>query len=76
MKVPVFSIVKTVSAVALLILLAVAGHFLYSNFPEMVRHFLASGSEKTTPSHDVVVTIPKGASLSEVGSYTSGTGCY
>ena len=68
MKVPVFSIVKTASAVALLIVLAVGGHYLYSNFPEMVRHLLASGSEKTVPSHDVVVTIPKGASLSEVGS--------
>ncbi|MGO8879672.1 MAG: endolytic transglycosylase MltG [Desulfomonilaceae bacterium] len=68
MKVPVFSIVKTASAVALLIILAVGGHYLYSNFPEMVRHLLASGSEKTVPSHDVVVTIPKGASLSEVGS--------
>ena len=68
MKVPVLSVIKTVSALILLVLLAVGGHYLYSNLPGILQHFLVADSQKNIPREDVIVAIPKGASLSEVGA--------
>ncbi|MFH0959479.1 MAG: endolytic transglycosylase MltG [Pseudomonadota bacterium] len=68
MKVPVLSIVKTVSAIVLLVILALGGHYLYSNMPVILQHFLATDSQNNSPREDIIVAIPKGASLSEVGA--------
>lgn len=66
MKVPVFSVIRTLSAITLLILLAVGGHYLYTSLPNIINHFLSPAPEKSASSQEVIITIPKGASLSEV----------
>ncbi|MGC8604174.1 MAG: endolytic transglycosylase MltG [Desulfomonilaceae bacterium] len=68
MKVPFLSIVKTVSAVVFLIFLALGGNYFYNNVPSIIDRFLSTETDKTATNRDVVVTIPKGASLSEVGA--------
>ncbi|MCL5126535.1 MAG: endolytic transglycosylase MltG [Deltaproteobacteria bacterium] len=67
MKVGFFSIVKTISVITLLILLVIGGHYLYKSLPDIINYFLNTKQEAAAPGHEVVVTIPKGASLSEVG---------
>lgn len=74
MKVPILSIAKAASAVALLIVLAVGGHWVYSNLPKILQHFVVADSQKSTPREEIIITIPKGASLSEVGAILENKG--
>ncbi len=68
MKVPVISIIRTASAIILILFLAIGGHFLYKSLPDIVNHLLPKPSQKEQPIHEIIVTIPKGASFNEVGA--------
>lgn len=69
MKSPIISVIKIVVVVSILAALGVAGYMAYSRLPAMLNELIAAPSKATAPAgEEVIVTIPKGASLSQVGS--------
>lgn len=68
MRLSIATIIKSIFLLLLLTILAVGGHLVYTRLPGIINQF-ASGKTQTDSAsrQDVIVTIPKGASLSEVG---------
>ncbi len=68
MRLSLSIIIKSVFLVVVLVVLAIGGHFLYTRLPNFINE-LASNKTQTEASsrQDVIITIPKGASLSEIG---------
>ncbi|MGD9817272.1 MAG: hypothetical protein AB7V04_01090, partial [Desulfomonilaceae bacterium] len=75
MRLKFWTIVKGVFLVCLLVMLALGGHLLYTKIPYLIKEI---NSETKNPQsqarQDVIVTIPKGASLSEVGEILQNNG--
>jgi UPF0755 protein len=70
MRFSIFGVFKTVVVLVILGALGVVGYSAYSKVPEMINDLLTiedSGPKEIIPGEEVVVEIPKGASLSQVG---------
>lgn len=68
MRLSLSTIMKSIMLLLVLMALAVGGHLLYTRLPEAINDLALDKTRTETSSRqDVVVTIPKGASLSEVG---------
>lgn len=69
MRVPISSIVKAVFGLVLLAALAAGLYVAQAKLPGLLKDLRSRVvSEPITPGRDVIVTVPKGASLSQVGS--------
>jgi UPF0755 protein len=69
MKSPIVSAIKVVVIVTILAALGVAGYVAYSRLPAMLNKLIALPTKVTVPAgEEVIVTIPKGATLSQVGT--------
>lgn len=68
MRLSLSTIIKSIMLLLVLMALAVGGHLIYTRLPDAINDLaLDKTRTETSPRQDVVVTIPKGASLSEVG---------
>lgn len=63
----VSGVVKSIFLVVLVVGLCVVGYVGYKKIPALVDQFYSFGKPHSVPGKEVVVTIPKGASLSLVG---------
>jgi len=69
MRFPFAAILKTLVIAIFLAGLTLAGYSAYSKLPSYLNEMLGSTSrEAVSPGREVIVTIPKGVSLSQVGS--------
>jgi UPF0755 protein len=69
MRFPIIAMLKSIVVVLFLVGLTAGGYLVYSRLPSIVNQALVTPSrESVEPGQEVVVTIPKGASLSLVGS--------
>jgi UPF0755 protein len=69
MRFPFAAIFKSIVVTLFLAGLTVGGYLAYSRLPSYLNDVVGSpSSSATTAGQDIVVTIPKGASLSQVGS--------
>lgn len=69
MRISFFSAIKGIFAVLLLAVLGIAGYLAYSKAPELVEGLsTAKSQELVAPGKEIIVTIPKGSSLSQVGA--------
>ncbi|MDQ1239149.1 MAG: hypothetical protein QG577_1334, partial [Thermodesulfobacteriota bacterium] len=67
MRMSVSGIVKSVFLVVLVVGLCAIGYVGYKKIPALVEQFYSFGKPHSVPGKEVVVTIPKGASLSLAG---------
>jgi UPF0755 protein len=68
MRLSFFSILKTILAVVLLAALGIGAYTAYSKLPLLLDDLVSSSSRApAVAGQDVIVSIPKGASLSQVG---------
>ena len=75
MRFSVLSVFKSVVMVTVLGGMALGGYLVYSNLPELLQEFTRTSSLKNPPStEEIVVTIPRGCSLSQVGSILQNKG--
>jgi UPF0755 protein len=69
MNLSFWSVIKSVLVIATLTGLAIGGYAAYSHLPGLLHHLTESGTREKVPAgQEVIVTIPKGASLSQVGT--------
>lgn len=69
MRISFLSVVKGLFVLVLLIGLGIAGYVGYSKLPGLLKDLSGPvATEPMPPGREVIVTIPKGASLSQVGS--------
>ncbi len=69
MKLSFFGALKGIITLILLISLAAGGYWTYKRAPSMLKELVATGpSETVTPGQEIIVSIPKGASLSQIGA--------
>ena len=69
MRSPIVSAIKIVIVISILAAVGVAGYVAYSRLPAILNELVAPPGKPTAPSgEEVIVTIPKGASLSQVGT--------
>lgn len=69
MRFSVLSVFKSVVVVTVLGGMAFAGYVVYSNLPELLQEFTRKPSpQAASPAQEVVVSIPRGCSLSQVGT--------
>jgi UPF0755 protein len=70
MRISFFSVIKSIFALALLLALGIGGYVGYSKLPGLLSQMSApkKAAETVSAGAEVIVTIPKGASLSQVGS--------
>ncbi|MFZ5865231.1 MAG: endolytic transglycosylase MltG [Thermodesulfobacteriota bacterium] len=69
MRISFFSVLKGVAILALLAGIVVAGYAAYSRLPAILEDLAASSrTPKVRPRQEVIVSIPKGASLSQVAA--------
>ncbi|HMK34496.1 MAG TPA: endolytic transglycosylase MltG [Desulfomonilaceae bacterium] len=69
MRLSFVSVLKCLFLVALIVGLGIAGYMLSARVPGLLKDLSGSTPvESMTPGREVIVTIPKGASLSQVGS--------
>ena len=69
MRVPISSIFKCIFGVVLLAALAAGLYVAHSKLPALLKDLQSRvASQPVSPGRDVIVTIPKGVSLSQVGS--------
>ena len=66
MRFSILGVIKTAVLLTLLGFLVVGGYAVYGKIPSLLSD-LKSGPAPTTKGQEVVVSIPKGASLSQVG---------
>jgi len=75
MKVPIVTILKAFVVVFALTALAVTGYMAYSKLPGILESLTSSRDVgPVTAGQEVIVTIPKGASLSQVGAILQDNG--
>ena len=68
MRSPIVSAIKFVVVVSILAALGVTGYAAYSRLPAIINELVAPPGKATAPAgEEVIVAIPKGASLSQVG---------
>ncbi len=68
MRLSLSIIIKSIFLIIVLAILAIGGHLLYSRLPNVINEFASSKTQTEVSSRqDVIITIPKGASLSEIG---------
>lgn len=68
MRLSLSTIIKSIFLLFVLAFLAIGGHLLYSNLPSFVNQLTSVQKKTETQSREeVIVSIPKGASLSEIG---------
>lgn len=69
MRVSVLAVLKTVILTAILVAVGVVGYTAYSRLPVILEELSgARSSESAAEGQEVIVTVPKGASLSQVGT--------
>jgi len=69
MKNSIFTIIKGVALLVVLAALGVAGYVTYSHLPSIMKDLTPpKAAEPVAAGQEVIVTIPKGASLSQVGN--------
>jgi len=69
MRFSVFSVFKTVIVVLVLAALGVGGYVAYNRIPSFVREIVRPPArEATPPGQEVIVQVPKGASLAQVAA--------
>jgi len=69
MRSPILSAIKLVLVISILAALGIAGYMAYSRLPAILHELVAPPAKATAPAgEEVIVTIPKGASLSQVGT--------
>jgi UPF0755 protein len=69
MRSPILSAIKIVIVISILAAIGVAGYVAYSRLPAILNELVAPPGKPTAPAgEEVIVTIPKGASLSQVGT--------
>jgi len=69
MRSPIVSAIKFVFVMSILAALGVAGYVAYSRLPAILNELVAPPGKATAPAgEEVIVAIPKGASLSQVGT--------
>ncbi|MGO9568333.1 MAG: endolytic transglycosylase MltG [Desulfomonilaceae bacterium] len=69
MRSPIVSAIKIVVVMSFFAALGVAGYVAYSRLPGILNELVALPGKPTAPTgEEVIVTIPKGASLSQVGT--------
>jgi UPF0755 protein len=69
MRVSFFAVLRGVFAILVIVALGIGGYVGYSRLPGLLRDFAGPRqTESVEPGQEVIVTIPKGASLSQVGS--------
>jgi UPF0755 protein len=69
MRSPILSVIKIVLVVSILASLGIAGYVAYSRLPALIDELMARPVKSTVPAgREVIVTVPKGASLSQVGT--------
>jgi peptidoglycan lytic transglycosylase G len=75
MRVSFLSVVKSVFAILAIVALGVGGYVGYSKLPGLLKDLeKMHQAESVVPGQEVIVTIPKGASLSQVGSILQNKG--
>ncbi len=75
MKSPIISTIKIVAVVSVLTGLGVTGYWAYSRLPGILNELVLQRAKEVTPAgEEVIVTIPKGASLSQVGTILQAKG--
>lgn len=75
MKLSLSTIIKSLFLLVLLGVMAIGGHLLYTHAPDFLSSFSAEKPKIDDASRqDVIVSIPKGASLSEVGEILQNNG--
>jgi UPF0755 protein len=67
MRLSIVSLIKSILVLVFLGCIAIGGYLAYSKLPSMLNEINAK-SEPVAPGKEVIVTIPKGASLSQVGA--------
>jgi len=68
MRVSFLGVIKGLVVIAVLAAVAIAGYQAYTRLPGLLKEFAPeSGAIAVTPGQEVIVTVPKGASLSQVG---------
>jgi UPF0755 protein len=69
MKTATWTVIKSVALATCLVIAVIGGYSLVSKLPGIINDFsVHSSTETVKPTRDVLVTIPKGASLSQVAS--------
>jgi UPF0755 protein len=69
MRVSFFSVIRGLFAILVIVALGVGGYMGYSRLPGLLKDLSRpSQSESVVPGQEAIITIPKGASLSQVGS--------
>ncbi len=69
MKTATWTVIKSVALVACLVMVVIGGYSLVSRLPGIINDYSGSSPTETVkPTKDVLVSIPKGASLSQVTS--------
>lgn len=69
MRSPIVSAIKFVFVMSILAALGVTAYMAYSRLPAILNGLIAPPAKATAPAgEEVIVTIPKGASLSQVGT--------
>lgn len=68
MRISVLSVFKSVFLLLVLAAVGAGGYKVYSNLPRLLNELASKPEQKAVPpGQDVIVTIPKGSSLSQVG---------
>lgn len=67
MRISVTRLIKGIIFAALLLIVCGVGYVVYKSAPAYIDQFYSFGKPNVVPGKEVVVTIPKGASLSSVG---------
>ncbi len=69
MKISVLTVFKSVVLVTVLGAMAFGGYVAYTNVPDLLREFTGTGRSASVPAgQDAIVSIPRGCSLSRVGT--------
>lgn len=74
MKISFAAILKGVAGVLVLCALGAVGYTAYTRLPDLLNEFYAVKASATAPGREIIVTVPKGASVSQVGTILQDNG--
>ena len=74
MRIPFFTILKSVVGLFLLCALFAACYMAYTSLPNVLNEFYAVKASETPSGREVIVNIPRGASVSHVGTLLQDSG--